>query len=152
MSRPFTCAKRVWCSEQHFLARSISKLMSISLRLNYAYLHGVSDHILNQIGGSESLSHSLYLAVPIEFPAIPRFCKRSCVVVHMHQALETWVLDLKKTQLRHSLWCPLWQEMSLRTLDPLSASQSGSGNKTKYCIPVAHILLHFNATHSTAFT
>jgi len=47
-------------------------------------LHGASDHILNQ---TEILLHSLFLAVSTDFPVISRFCKWSCVVVHMHQGI-----------------------------------------------------------------
>ena len=67
----------------------------IRLQKTSLYLHDISDHILNQIEGSENLTLSLFSAVPIDLVAIQAFVSRAMLLSICTEASETQSAGVK---------------------------------------------------------
>ena len=80
----------VSCPDPPHVVGPISGLRSpIRLQKTSLYLHDISDHILNQIEGSENLTLSLFSAVPIDLVAIQAFVSRAMLLSICTEASET---------------------------------------------------------------
>ena len=100
---PLARAKRVWCFEQHFLPHGEGPILDLRSpsdcrRPHYNWRHKRSHFETNQKINNENVSCSVFLAVPIDFVAVPMyfaavssFCKPGYVVSPYglrHQKLE----------------------------------------------------------------
>ena len=89
----------------------------------------ISNCILNRIIGGKNLLRSSFAAFPRNFAALSSFFVNYTV---QKSKLSENLSPRCKMALWHSLCCrscPIWQEMSLRTPDPLSAFQGGLGTR-----------------------
>ena len=101
-------------------------------------MHDVRNRILNQIGGRKNLTSSLFSA----------YSKKLCGLIKFLWTILCRSLSCKKTlspgckmSLWHSLRCRprlMWQEMSFRTPDPLSAFRGlGTRLPQNHCVDLS---------------
>jgi len=112
---PSTHAKRVWWSEQLFLSHGAGRISDFRLPIrSYLGFYDVINRVLNRIGNLVSQAQVLHLK------------ESNYDIVY-----EVWP-------------SPMWQKISLRTLDPLSAFEGGSGNEAIYVWMTEKISWPFN--------